>query len=147
VLSDEPNKIHNKVRLIYMNYKDMTQEQKDMRQKVWERVLEPFCPSYKVQDEEEGEIDFGKPCDQGCPCDRCHYDSALQIKYIKLMKEEGLPLTEEEEQKLSEHEMVEALERQQEEEAEEKFHEWNRREQNRPISEYDDMGDCFGFND
>ena len=62
-----------------------------------------FCPSYIVIDEDGEEIDYGKPCDQGCPCDSCHHDYHLNLQYIKNIKALGLPLTNEEIEKYGEY--------------------------------------------
>lgn len=86
-----------------MKYRDMTQEQKDIRQKEWEKVLDTYCTSYIVENEYGEEEDYGKPCDRGCPCDMCHYDWDLQLKYVKRLKEVGLPLTREEVKKYGEY--------------------------------------------
>lgn len=85
-----------------MEYKSMTQEQKDIRQKEWEKVLDTYCSSYIVEDEDGEEIDYGKPCDQGAPCDRCHYDYHLNLQYTRNLKALGLPLTDEEIEKYGE---------------------------------------------
>ena len=81
----------------------MTREQKDMRQEEWEKVLDTYCTSYIVEDEDGEEIDYGKPCDQGAPCDKCHYDYHLNLRYVKRLKEVGLPLTSEEIEKYGEY--------------------------------------------
>ena len=86
-----------------MDYKEMTREQKDIRQEEWEKVLDTYCTSYIVENEYGEEEDYGKPCDRGTPCDRCHYDFHLNLKYVKRLKEVGLPLTREEVKKYGEY--------------------------------------------
>ena len=86
-----------------MEYRDMTREQKDLRQEEWEKVLDNYCPSYIVEDEDGEEIDYGKPCDQGAPCDKCHYDYQLNLQNIKNLVALGLPLTSEEIEKYGEY--------------------------------------------
>lgn len=87
-----------------MMYGELSQEQRNIRQKEWEKVLNTFCPSYIVIDEETGEEeDYGKPCDQGCPCDRCHYDWDLQLKYVKRLHELGEQLLDDEIEKYGEY--------------------------------------------
>ena len=74
-----------------MDYKEMTREQKDLRQEEWKKILDTYCTSYI------------KPCDRGCPCDRCHYDWDLQLKYVKRLHELGEPLLDEEIEKYGEY--------------------------------------------
>ncbi len=51
--------------MIFVPYSEMTQEEKDIQQSIWEEVLNDYC----ITD------DMGcRPCDMGCPCDKCHYD-------------------------------------------------------------------------
>ena len=61
-----------------MKYSELTQKQKDLMQKVWVKHLKTFCSA-----DSQG----CRPCDRGCPCDSCHYDSALQKKYKEDLKD------------------------------------------------------------
>jgi hypothetical protein len=67
-----------------VEYTDLPQEQKDTRSKLWVQVLNTYCHADHIGN---------RPCDYGCPCDRCHYDPILQLKYIELIRDRGLTLT------------------------------------------------------
>lgn len=64
-----------------LNYDDMNEEQHDLYQKTWEKHLDTYCPA-----DEEG----CRPCDHGCPCDRCGYDFELNHKFNLETKSLGL---------------------------------------------------------
>lgn len=79
-----------------MKYSELTQEQRDIRQKVWSEVLDTFCPSYYETDEETGEqIEIGKPCDMGRMCDSCQYDYGLKVQYRDKLRDMGVQLVDE----------------------------------------------------
>lgn len=46
-----------------MMYKELTREQKNIRSRIWVRVLDEFCPPIFE--------DGTRPCDLGSMCDRC----------------------------------------------------------------------------
>ena len=71
-----------------MKYADLSREQKDIRSRIWARVLDEFCHPVG--------FDGTRPCDLGSMCDRCHYDWDLQLKYVKELQKEGQPLTDDE---------------------------------------------------
>jgi len=80
--------------MLIKNPKEITREERDLRQREWSRLLREFCPPYIVIDEETGEVyDYGHPCDRGHLCDRCHYDYKLKLNYVKTLIELGLPIT------------------------------------------------------
>ena len=66
------------------DYKHFTKAERDQSQKTWVEVLNTYCVAYD---------DGCRPCDYGCPCDKCHYDYELQKKYAKLLVERDIPLT------------------------------------------------------
>lgn len=86
-----------------MKYSDMSHEQKLARGDEWVKVLDTYCPSIIIEDEDGEEEDYGKPCDQGALCDKCHYDFHLNLKYVKRLQELNLPLTDDELEKFKEY--------------------------------------------
>jgi hypothetical protein len=78
-----------------MKHADLSREQREVRQEVWSRLLEDYCSS-EVED-------YGKPCDRGVPCDKCHYDWDLQLKYVKRLHELGEQLLDDEVEKYGEY--------------------------------------------
>lgn len=70
-----------------MKYADLSKEQREVRREVWSRLSE----------------DYGKPCDRGVPCERCHYDWDLQLEYVKILHELGEPLLDDEIEKYGEY--------------------------------------------
>ena len=86
-----------------MMYGELSREQIEVRQEIWSRLLEDYCPSLIVEDE-YGEVeDYGKPCDRGVLCDMCHYDWDLQLKYVKRLHELGELLLDDEIEKYGEY--------------------------------------------
>lgn len=76
-------------------YEELTKEQKDMRSRIWVRVLDEFChPIFE---------DGTRPCDLGSMCDMCHYDWDLQLKYVKRLHELGEQLLDDEIEKYGEY--------------------------------------------
>ena len=70
-----------------MMYEELTREQKNIRSRIWVRVLDEFCPPVYE--------DGTRPCDIGRMCDRqCDY--YLNVKYLKELQKEGQPLTDDE---------------------------------------------------
>jgi len=82
---------------------NLSREQREVRQEVWSRLLEDYCPSLVVEDEYGEVVDYGKPCDRGVPCDKCHYDWDLQLKYVKRLHELGEQLLDDEVEKYGEY--------------------------------------------
>lgn len=69
-----------------MMYEELTREQKNIRKRIWVRVLDEFCPPV---------YERLRPCDIGRMCDRqCDY--YLNVKYLKELQKEGQPLTDDE---------------------------------------------------
>ena len=85
-VADELQKLQKE--LVRMMYEELTKEQKDMRRRIWVRVLDEFCPPVFE--------DGTRPCDLGSMCDRCQYDYYLNVKYLKELQKEGQPLTDDE---------------------------------------------------
>ena len=72
-------------------YKDYTLEEKDRMQKMWVKHLNLYCPV--VEPKELG----CRPCDLGCPCDKCHYDvERMQKPFINDCVKNGIPITPDE---------------------------------------------------
>lgn len=71
--------------MIVKEYKNFNDEERKQSQSAWEEILDTYCTA----DEETG----CRPCDRGCPCDRCHYDYDLQRKYSEMLVERNIPLT------------------------------------------------------
>lgn len=70
--------------MIVKDYKEFTEEERYRSQKTWEEVLDTFCGA-----DSEG----CRPCDYGCPCDRCQYDIDLNRKYAETLISRGIPLS------------------------------------------------------
>lgn len=65
-------------------YEDFTADEREQSQQIWVEVLDTFC---------KADEDGCRPCDRGCPCDRCHYDYDLQKRYVETLVERGVPIT------------------------------------------------------
>lgn len=71
--------------MVFVPYSEMTNEEKDIQQEIWDSLLPKYCPA----------DDLGlHPCDKGRPCDYCHYDWDLQSKYAHEMAEKLTRLPE-----------------------------------------------------
>lgn len=71
--------------------KDYTLDEKDRMQKMWVKHLNRYCPVVEPKE-------FGcRPCDLGCPCDKCHYDvEGMQKPFINDCVKNGIPITPDE---------------------------------------------------
>jgi hypothetical protein len=72
--------------MIRKKYSDMTQEEKDKCNNIWEKVLNKFCSADSVGN---------RPCDNGAPCDRCQYDYGLNQDYKRALHRHGIVIIEE----------------------------------------------------
>ena len=70
---------------VVKEFSEFTEQEKQWYRNCWVSVLDGHCPA----DEETG----NRPCDWGCPCDRCHYDWDIQHEFAELLVSEGVPLT------------------------------------------------------
>ena len=69
-------KVYAHTKPVVKDYKDFTLEEKDRMQKMWVKHLNRYCPVVEPKE-------FGcRPCDLGCPCDRCQYDERMKMPYI-----------------------------------------------------------------
>lgn len=59
-----------------VEYRDWTQKQRDLAQKIWVKHLDKFCPVVRPKE-------YGcRPCDLGCSCDRCQYDYDFNLEVV-----------------------------------------------------------------
>lgn len=64
-------------------YDDLSQNEKDIMSTIWTKHLDKFCKA-----------GYGgcRPCDNGCPCDRCQYDHDLNLAYNNELRSYGIDL-------------------------------------------------------
>ena len=79
------------VKPVVKNFNDFTLEERDRVQKMWVKHLNRYCPVVEPKE-------FGcRPCDLGCPCDKCQYDiEGMQKPYIIDCVKHGIPITPDE---------------------------------------------------
>ena len=67
-----------------MEFRDLTIEQRDARQKIWVGILNEYCPPVYE--------DGTRKCDLGMICDSCHYNFDLLLKFARKLNDLGVPL-------------------------------------------------------
>lgn len=72
---------------IIKEYSEFTAEEREKVQEMWVKHLNEYCPV--VEPKEYG----CRPCDLGCPCDQCSYDSKMMVPYTEDCVKNGLPIT------------------------------------------------------
>lgn len=71
--------------MVIKEYKEFTEEEMQKAQDLWVSVLDSHCRA--------DEVTGNRPCDNGCPCDRCHYDYEIQREYAQALVDNDLPVT------------------------------------------------------
>lgn len=71
--------------MVVKAYKEFTEEEMQKAQDIWVSVLNEHCPA--------DDVTGNRPCDNGCICDRCQYDYAIQREYAQALVDSGLPVT------------------------------------------------------
>jgi hypothetical protein len=79
-----------------MKYSELTQQQRNTRQKVWVKFLDKYCRPVLE--------DGTRACDLYGMCDRCQYDLGLKMENILELNRLGEPLIDEEMELLADRE-------------------------------------------
>lgn len=67
----------------WVDYEDLTEEQLELSRKVWIKHLNTICQEDSIGN---------RPCDNGCPCDRCSYNYDMNLAYYRELMTKGLYL-------------------------------------------------------